>query len=159
MPHNFELLGLVALSLPGAKIIHCRRNPLDTCVSCWTKNFNDAHSYNRSLNDLGRYYAGYYELMEHWRSVLPTPILDVDYEDYIKDLEGTARRLVEFVGLEWDPNCLEYYKLDRAVRTASQWQVRQPIYDSSIGRWRNYMPHIQPLIDAMGPLGLQAAAR
>jgi len=157
MPHNFEFLGLIALALPGAKIIHCRRNPLDTCVSCWTKNFNDAHSYNRSLSDLGRYYAGYYELMEHWRQVLPMPILDIDYEDYTTDLEGTARKLVDFIGLEWDPRCLEYYKLDRAVRTASQWQVRQPIYTSSVGRWRNYMPNVQPLIDAMGPLGQEAS--
>jgi tetratricopeptide (TPR) repeat protein len=157
MPHNFELLGLIALCLPGAKIIHCRRNPLDTCVSCWTKNFNDAHSYNRSLTDLGRYYADYYGLMEHWRQALPIRILDIDYEDYTTDLEGTARKLVDFVGLEWDPRCLEYYKLDRAVRTASQWQVRQPIYTSSVGRWRNYMPNLQPLIDAMGPLGLEAS--
>jgi Flp pilus assembly protein TadD len=157
MPHNFELLGLIALTLPGAKIVHCRRNPLDTCVSCWTKSFNDAHSYNRSLADLGRYYIGYHDLMEHWRSVLPMQILDIDYEDYTTDLEGTARKLVDFVGMEWDPRCLEYYKLDRAVRTASLWQVRQPIYTSSVGRWRNYMPHIQPLIDAMGPLGLEAS--
>jgi Flp pilus assembly protein TadD len=157
MPHNFEFLGLISLCLPGAKIIHCRRNPLDTCVSCWTKNFNDAHSYNRSLNDLGRYYAGYHDLMQHWREVLPVQILDIDYEDYTRDLEGTARKLVDFVGLEWDPACLEFYKLDRAVRTASQWQVRQPIYKSSVARWRNYMPFIQPLIDAMGPLGQDAS--
>jgi tetratricopeptide (TPR) repeat protein len=157
MPHNFEFLGLIALCLPGAKIIHCRRNPLDTCVSCWTKNFNDAHSYNRSLSDLGRYYVDYFGLMEHWRQALPIQILDIDYEDYTTDLEGTARKLVDFVGLEWDPRCLEYYKLDRAVRTASQWQVRQPIYTSSVGRWRNYMPNLQPLIDAMGALGLEAS--
>lgn len=157
MPHNFEFLGLIALCLPGAKIIHCRRNPLDTCVSCWTKNFNDAHSYNRSLQDLGRYYVGYHELMEHWHDVLPVQILDIDYEDYTHDLEGTARKLVDFIGLEWDPACLEYYKLDRSVRTASQWQVRQPIYTSSVGRWQNYMPNLQPLIDAMGPLGQRAA--
>jgi tetratricopeptide (TPR) repeat protein len=157
MPHNFEFLGLIALALPGAKIIHCRRNPLDTCVSCWTKNFNEAHSYNRSLEDLGRYYVGYHDLMQHWRETLPVEILDIDYEDYTHDLEGTAKKLVDFVGLEWDPACLEYYKLDRAVRTASQWQVRQPIYTSSVGRWRNYMPQLQPLIDAMGPLGLEAS--
>jgi tetratricopeptide (TPR) repeat protein len=152
MPHNFELLGLIALTLPNAKIIHCRRNPLDTCLSCWTKNFNDAHGYNRSLDDLGRYYRGYADLMDHWREVLPIPILDIDYEDYTKDLEGTARRIVDFVDLEWDPACLEYHKVDRAVRTASQWQVRQPIYTSSVERWRDYMPHLQPLIDALGPL-------
>lgn len=152
MPHNFELLGLIALTLPNAKIIHCRRNPLDTCLSCWTKNFNDAHAYNRSLTDLGRYYRSYADLMDHWREVLPIPILDIDYETYTDDLEGTARRIIEFVGLEWDPRCLDFYKVDRSVRTASQWQVRQPIYKSSVDRWQNYMPHLQPLIDALGPL-------
>ena len=154
MPHNFELLGLIALAMPGAKVIHCRRNPLDTCISCWTKNFNEAHAYNRSLTDLGRYYQGYHRLMAHWREVLPLEILDVDYEDTIADLEGTARRIVSFIGLEWDPRCLEYYKSERAVRTVSNWQVRQPIYSTSVERWRSFMPHIQPLIDALGPLAV-----
>jgi len=152
MPHNFELLGLIALTLPNAKIIHCRRNPMDTCLSCWTKNFNDAHGYNRSLEDLGRYYRGYTDLMDHWRKVLPIPILDVDYETYTTDLESTARRIVEFAGLEWDPRCLNFYEFERPVRTASQWQVRQPIYQTSVERWRNYMPHLQPLIDVLGPI-------
>jgi hypothetical protein len=96
--------------------------------------------------------------MEHWRQALPIRILDVDYENYTSDLEGTARRIVDFVGLDWDPRCLDFYKIDRAVRTASNWQVRQPIYATSVGRWRNYMPHIQPLIDALGPLGVEASA-
>jgi hypothetical protein len=152
MPHNFELVGLIAMTLPNAKIIHCRRDPIDTCLSCWTKNFNDAHAYNRSLGDLGRYYQGYHALMQHWRETIPMPILDVDYESYTSDLEGTARRIVDFVGLPWDPRCLEFYKVDRAVRTASQWQVRQPIYRTSVQKWRKYMPHLQPLLDALGPL-------
>ncbi|MEJ1970565.1 MAG: sulfotransferase [Rhizomicrobium sp.] len=152
MPHNFELLGLIALALPNARIIHCRRDPVDTCLSCWTKNFSDAHGYNRSLTDIGRYYRGYHDLMQHWRENLPLPILDVDYENYTTDLEGSARRLVEFVGLDWDARCLEFYNVDRAVRTASQWQVRQPIYQTSVQKWRNYMPELQPLVDALGPL-------
>jgi tetratricopeptide (TPR) repeat protein len=152
MPHNFELLGLIAMCLPNAKIIHCRRDPADTCLSCWTKNFNDAHGYNRSLTDIGRYYQGYHDLMAHWRETLPMPILDVDYENYTTDLEGTARRLIDFVGLEWDPRCLEFYSVERAVRTASQWQVRQPIYKTSVQKWRSYMPELQPLLDALGPL-------
>lgn len=152
MPHNFELLGMIAIALPAAKIIHVRRAPLDTCLSCWTKNFNDSHGYNRSLDDLGRYYRGYVDMMDHWRSVLPLEILEVDYEDYMTDLEGAARRIVSFVGLDWDPRCLEFYKVDRSVRTASQWQVRQPIYTSSVERWRNYVAHLQPLIEALGPL-------
>ena len=152
MPHNFELLGLIALVLPNAKIIHCRRDPVDTCLSCWTKNFNDAHGYNRSLNDIGRYYQDYHSLMEHWRETLPIPILDIDYESYTTDLEGNARRIVEFVELDWDPKCLEFYSVDRAVRTASQWQVRQPIYQTSVQKWRKYMPELQPLLDALGSL-------
>jgi len=152
MPHNFELLGLIALALPNAKIIHCRRNPVDTCLSCWTKNFNDAHGYNRSLEDLGRYYRGYVDLMDHWRQTLPVPILDVDYETYTTDFESTARKLVEFVGLEWNEKCLNFYEAERPVRTASSWQVRQPIYKTSVERWRNYMPHLQPLLDVLGPL-------
>lgn len=152
MPHNFELLGMIALTLPKARIIHCRRNPMDTCLSCWTKNFNDAHGYNRSLEDLGRYYRGYADLMDHWRKVLPFPILDIDYESYMTDLESTARRIVEFTGLEWNSKCLNFYEVERPVRTASQWQVRQPIYQTSVDRWRNYMPHLQPLLDVLGPL-------
>jgi len=144
------LLGLIALALPNAKIIHCRRDPVDTCLSCWTKNFNDAHGYNRSLNDIGKYYQEYHSLMEHWRQNLPIRILDVDYESYTTDLEGSARRIVEFVELDWDPKCLEFYSVDRAVRTASQWQVRQPIYQTSVQKWRKYMPELQPLLDALG---------
>ncbi|MBS0473279.1 MAG: sulfotransferase [Proteobacteria bacterium] len=152
MPHNFELLGLIAITLPGAKIIHCRRSPLDTCLSCWTKNFNDAHGYNRSLTDVGRYYRGYHDLMQHWREVLPLEILDIDYESYTTDLEGTARKLIDFTGLEWNPRVLDFYSINRPVRTASQWQVRQPIYKTSVEKWRNYMPWLQPLVDALGPL-------
>lgn len=152
MPHNFETLGMIALTLPKAKIIHCRRSPMDTCLSCWTKNFNEAHSYNRSLVDLGHYYRGYYRLMEHWREVLPIEILDIDYEDYIGNFEATVRKILDFVELPWDPKCLEFYKAERAVQTVSNWQVRQPIYKSSVGRWQRYMPHIQPLLEALGPL-------
>lgn len=152
MPHNFELLGIIALAMPNAKIIHCRRNPMDTCLSCWTKNFNDAHGYNRSLEDLGKYYCGYVDLMDHWRKTLPIQILDIDYEAYTTDLESTARKIVDFVGLEWDERCLNFYEVERPVRTASVWQVRQPIYKTSVERWRNYMPYLQPLLDVLGPL-------
>jgi hypothetical protein len=97
--------------------------------------------------------------MEHWRQNLPIPILDVDYESYTTDLEATARRLVDFVGLDWDPRCLEFFSIDRAVRTASQWQVRQPIYKTSVQKWRNYMPELQPLLDALGPLAKLASGQ
>ena len=157
MPHNFELLGLIALCLPNAKIIHCRRDPIDTCLSCWTKNFNDAHSYSRSLEELGFYYREYHELMQYWRETLPIKILDVDYESYTTDLEGSARRILDFVGLEWDPRCLEFHNVERPVRTASLWQVRQPIYRTSVQKWRTYEKHLGPLIAALGPLAKQTA--
>jgi sulfotransferase family protein len=157
MPHNFELLGLIALCLPNAKIIHCRRDPVDTCLSCWTKNFNDAHSYSRSLEELGFYYREYHELMQYWRETLPIKILDVDYESYTTDLEGSARRILDFVGLEWDPRCLEFHNVERPVRTASLWQVRQPIYRTSVQKWRAYEKHLGPLIAALGPLAKQTA--
>ncbi|HTO42313.1 MAG TPA: sulfotransferase, partial [Rhizomicrobium sp.] len=153
MPHNFELLGLIALTMPHAKIIHCRRNAMDTCLSCWSKNFNEAHAYNRSLEDLGRYYRSYADLMAHWRKVLPVQILDVDYESTTTDFDSVARRIVDFVGLEWDDACLNFHQVERPVRTASQWQVRQPIYGTSVERWRNYMPHLQPLLDVLDAYG------
>ena len=152
MPHNFELLGLIALCLPGAKIIHCRRDPVDTCLSCWTKNFNDAHAYSRSLTELGLYYREYHALMEHWQEVLPTKLMNVDYESYTTDLEESARKIVDFIGLRWDPRCLEFHSVERPVRTASLWQVRQPIYRTSVQKWRKYQEHLGPLLDALGPL-------
>jgi hypothetical protein len=152
MPHNFELLGLIALCLPNAKIIHCRRNPVDTCLSCWTKNFNDAHAYSRSLTELGLYYREYHDLMRHWHETLPIKILDVDYENYTTDLESSARRIIDFVGLDWDTRCLDFHSVERPVRTASLWQVRQPIYRTSVEKWRNYERHLGPLIEALGPL-------
>jgi hypothetical protein len=149
MPHNFEHLGFIQLMFPKAKIIHCRREPLDSCLSIWTQNFNDAHSYARDLYDLGRNYAEYQRLMDHWKRVLPLPICEIAYEDTVADQEKVSRRIIDFVDLDWDPRCLEFHKVDRTVMTASSWQVRQPLYSSSKGRWRNYEPHLAPLKEGL----------
>ena len=150
MPHNFERLGLIALLLPKARVIHCRRDPRDTCVSCYMQQFQDRHAYNRDLRALGLYYRQYERLMAHWRAVLPHPPLEVRYEDLVGDLESHARRLVEFCGLDWDGRCLDFHRTLRSVVTPSTWQVRQPLYADSVGRWRRYARHLGPLLEALG---------
>jgi tetratricopeptide (TPR) repeat protein len=151
-PHNFEVLGLIALLFPRAKIIHCRRAPLDTCVSCFLTPLNDSHSYAESLVALGEYYREYFSLMTYWREALPVSILDVDYESLVSNLEEQSRRIIAFSGLSWDPACIDFQSARRAVDTASHSQVRQPIYDSSVGRWRHYEKHLEPLFAALGDL-------
>ena len=152
MPHNFELLGLIWLLFPNARVIHSLRDPLDNCVSCFTNLFNEFHGYNSDLVKLGAYYRQYWRLMEHWRSVLPLPMLPSKYEELISDPERHSRRLVDFVGLEWDPRCLQFYENERSVRTISRWQVRQPIYASSVKRWEKYRHRLGPLISSLGDL-------
>lgn len=149
-PHNYELLGLIALMFPQAKIIHCRRNAMDNCLSMYMQDFNVAHGYNRDLATLGHYYLAYEDLMAHWRAVLPLPIHDCVYEDTVADLEASARSLVDFLGLPWDPACLDYHAKERQVRTPSQWQVRQPVYRSSVEAWRRHEAHLGALKKALG---------
>lgn len=150
MPHNFEMLWLIALLFPNAKIIHMRRNPADTCSSIFTTALGSGHSYNIDQRTLGRYYKLYEEMMAHWKSVLPVQIYELEYEKLVMDQEAESRKLIEHIGLDWDPACLEFYKSDSQVLTASQSQVRQPIYRSSIGRWKKYEEHIQPLLEELG---------
>ncbi len=152
MPHNFELLGLIALLLPEARIVHVRRNPIDTCLSCYQMRFNERHGYSRDLTTLGLYYREYARLMAHWREVLPLKFLDVDYERLTGDFENEVRRLVTFLDLPWNPACLSFYENTAAVRTFSRNQVRNPIYQTSVGRWRRYEQELQPLIAALGDL-------
>jgi len=152
MPANFLRLGLIHLMLPNAAIIHCRRDAMDTCYSCFSLLFSEGQHFAYDLAELGQYYRQYDALMRHWHAVLPGRILDVHYEDVVNDLEGSARRFVAHCGLEWDPRCLDFHKTERAVRTASKSQVRQPIYASSLGRWRRHQERLQPLINALGPL-------
>ncbi|WP_170122225.1 tetratricopeptide repeat-containing sulfotransferase family protein [Breoghania corrubedonensis] len=152
MPHNFEVLWLMALAFPKATFIHCTREPVDCCISIYTKALSSGHRYNRSQTTLGRYYRLYRELMEHWKAVLPVTIHEQSYEAMIADQEGQSRALIARTGLEWDPACLEFYKGERQVRTFSKEQVRKPIYTSSVARWKRYEPHIGPLLDALGDL-------
>ena len=133
MPANFLYAGLIHLALPNATIIHIIRDPIDTCISCFSKLFDEPQLHTYDLAELGRYYRSYHALMAHWRRVLPPQsILDVHYEEVVDDLEGVARRIVSHCGLPWDPRCLDFYRTERPVRTISALQVRQPIYKA---RW------------------------
>lgn len=145
-PYNFFWIGLIHMIFPNARIIHCRRNPLDTCLSIYTKLFGVRTDYASDRGDIVFYYRQYLKLMEHWRATLPSgTILEVQYEDLVAEPEFWSRRLIEFSGLEWDPACLRPEANRRAVRTASVWQVRQPIYRSSVERWRLYEPWLGEL--------------
>jgi Sulfotransferase family len=147
MPTNFLFAGLIHLALPHATIIHTVRDPIDTCISCFSRLFTEVNFQTYDLAELGRYYRHYQALMAHWHRVLPTDrILDVSYEETVADLEGAARRILAHCGLPWDPRCLDFHLTERVVRTASATQVRQTIYTSSIGRWRAHEPLIRPLL-------------
>jgi hypothetical protein len=151
MPGNFLAVGLIHLMLPNAKIIHVRRDPIDTCISCLTTLFKQGHAFTYDLAELGRYYVDYARLMEHWRTLLPSDaFLDVRYEDIVEDQETQSRRILEYCGLEWNDACLDFHKNPRAVSTASMTQVRQRIYTSSVDRWRAYEEFLGPLLDALG---------
>jgi tetratricopeptide (TPR) repeat protein len=151
MPSNFYYVGLIRLALPNARIIHTRRDPLDTCLSCFSKLFvGGAQPFSYDLGELGRYWRQYDALMAHWREVLPEgAMLEVQYEDLVADLETHARRLVAHCGLDWNDACLSFHETRRAVRTASAAQVRRPIYRSAVGRWRIYEKQLAPLIEEL----------
>lgn len=151
MPANFRLAGLIHLALPNARIIHTVRDPVDTCLSCFPKLFAGDQPYCYDLGELGRYYRAYEALMAHWRHVLPQGVmLDVQYEAVVDDIEREARRIIAHCGLEWDDACLSFYKTRRVIRTASAAQARQPIYNTSVGRWHPYSSMIGPLLEALG---------
>jgi len=151
MPANYMALGLIPLMLPHARIIHVKRNPVDTCVSCFTRLFNRHQDATYDLAELGQHYVNYQRLMDHWKKVLPkNAFIEVQYEDMVADMEGQARRLIDFCGLEWDERCLDFHKNTRNIRTASVTQVRQPIYNSSVQRWRHYEQFLTPLLSALG---------
>jgi tetratricopeptide (TPR) repeat protein len=152
LPLNFLNLGLIALLFPNAAVIHCRRDPVDTCLSCYFTRFSSHLNFSFGLESLGAYYRGYRRAMAHWQKVLPIPILDVDYEELIADQEATSRRLVAHCGLAWDDRCLAFHETARPVMTASNWQVRQPLYKSAVARWRNYEAFLGPLRAALGTL-------
>lgn len=150
MPANFLHLGLIALLFPNARIIHCVRDPMDTCLSCYFQNFGPANAYTYDLFHLGQFFQQYTRLMDHWREVLGISMMEVRYEDLVENQEVVSRALVEFCGLPWDEQCLHFYNTNRAVATASYEQVRRPVYSGSVQRWRHYIDHIGPLRSALG---------
>jgi hypothetical protein len=150
MPHNFLALGLIDLLFPEARVIHCRRDPMDNCLSIYFQHFNGAHAYANNLEHLGIYYRQCERVMAHWRKVVRVPILDVRYEQMVEEPELSARRLVEFCGLEWDDRCLRFYETERVVSTPSYDQVRQPIYKKSVARWKLYEKYLEPLKRSLG---------
>ncbi|BAF71297.1 tetratricopeptide repeat-containing sulfotransferase family protein [Sulfurovum sp. NBC37-1] len=153
MPHNFMHTGFIHLMLPNASIIHARRHPVETCLSAYRIHFAEGHYWADDLRTMGRYYRLYTELMAYWKSVLPQgTVLDVRYEDMVGNLEGESKRIAAHIGVEWSEACLDFHKSKKAVRTASLSQVRQPLYKSSMNRWRKYEPYLKPLLDEIGDL-------
>ena len=149
MPHNFLHLGLIDSLFPNARMIHCVRNPLDTCLSVYFHNFSGNHPYTNDLRSLGEYYKAYTGLMAHWKNTLKIPLLDVAYEDLIENQESVSRNIIGFCGVDWDERCLRFNESERIVNTPSYDQVRQPIYTKSIGRWKNYEAFLRPLKSAL----------
>jgi tetratricopeptide (TPR) repeat protein len=150
MPQNYLHLGLIAVLFPRARVIHCRRDPRDTCVSCFCENF-ESIGFTSSLEDLGLYYREYERLMAHWRQVLPLSMFEVRYEELVANQEKLSRQLVDFCGLDWDDRCLRFHQTRRPVNTASNLQVRQPVYARSVGRWRRFERQLGPLLELLTP--------
>jgi len=152
LPNNFAHLGLIQLALPNARIIDARRHPLGCCFSGFKQHFARGQNFTYSLEDIGRYYHDYVVLMSHFDKLLPGRVHRVFYEDMIQDTEAEVRRLLEYCGLPFEANCLRFYENERAVRTASSQQVRQPIYRGGLDQWRHYEPWLQPLKTTLGPV-------
>lgn len=152
MPNNFAHIGLIQLALPHAKIIDARRHPLGCCLSGFKQHFARGQNFTYSLDDVGRYYRDYVELMAHFDAVLPGRIHRVIYEAMIDDTEGEVRRLLAYCALPFEQACLRFYENERAVRTASSQQVRQPIFRDGVEQWRHYEPWLAPLKEALGPV-------
>jgi tetratricopeptide (TPR) repeat protein len=150
MPNNFRHIGLIHLMLPNAKIIDARREPMACCFGNLKQLFAHGQEFAYSVEDIARYYRTYLELMRHWDEVLPGRVLRVQYEEVVADLEGNVRRLLDYCGLEFEPACVEFYRTERSVRTASSEQVRQPIYREALDQWRHYEPWLGPLREALG---------
>jgi tetratricopeptide (TPR) repeat protein len=148
-PDNIFHLGIIAVLFPQARVIFCRREARDTCLSCYLLRFGEGHAFACDLADCGRRYLDTELLAEHWRRVLPLPMLTIDYEMLVGDPERESRRLIEFLGLDWEPACLDFHRTPRPVFSASGWGVRQPIYSRSVGRWRRYERHLGPLFEVL----------
>jgi len=154
MPDNYFHLGLIATLFPRARVIFCRRDPLDTCVSCFTQSFNDAR-WAWDLPDLALYCQAYERMVRHWRAVLPLRSFEVHYEQLVQNQESITRQLIEFCGLKWDERCLAFHESRRPVQTASRLQVRQPMHARSIGKWKRYEKHLAPLLAALEETNLR----
>ena len=150
LPHNFQQLGLFGMLFPDAPIIHIKRDPRDTLLSIYFQDFAGFHDYAYDLKTLGHYYRLYERLTGHWLKVIPNPVYSLQYEELVADLPAKAREMADFVGVEWDECMLRYYENERKVQTASKWQVRQPLYASSVARWKPYERHLKPMLDALG---------
>lgn len=146
MPLNLRHIGLISVLFPRAKVVHCVRNPVDNCLSMYFQNFGRGNLFANDLDDVGAFYATCQRLVRMWRETLPIEIFDLPYEGVVEDQEGWARRLIDHIGLPWDDRCLSFHETDRAVRTASAWQVKQPIYKRSVARWKRYGDAIEPLL-------------
>jgi tetratricopeptide (TPR) repeat protein len=155
LPDNIRFLGLIALLWPGARVIVCSRDPRDIAVSCWLNGF--AFLWAKNWEHIARRFADYQRLVAHWRQTQALEWLDVGYEDLVGDLETHARRLIDYVGLEWDPACLEFHSTKRVVRTPSLLQVRQPVHSRAVGRWKHYEPALQPLFRAFERHGVEVS--
>jgi hypothetical protein len=155
---NFHFVGLIHLILPQARIIHVVRDPVDTCLSCFSKLFSFEQRFTYDLGELGRFHRSYQRLMAHWRAIVPAHVLlEVHYERLVADLGTEARRIVAHCGLPWDDACLAFHETSRPVRTASVAQVRLPIYQGSVGRWRPDAALLRPLLEGLGADEVQAA--
>ena len=150
MPDNLFHLGLISMLFPRARVIVCRRDPRDTCLSCYFQFFPAGNLFSYDLADCGIRHRETERLMIHWRQVLPIAVIEVEYELLVSDLEGQSRRLIAFLGLDWNPACLDFYRTKRTVLTASSWQVRQPLFAGSVGRWRRYERELGPLMESLG---------
>jgi tetratricopeptide (TPR) repeat protein len=151
MPGNFMLIGFIRMVFPNAKIIYCKRNAIDNCLSCYQQNFFMGHYWSYDLEEAAEYYKNHEKMMEHWREVCPGEFLEINYEDTVNDLETQARKLIEYIGLEWNDACLEPHKLKRPVMTASRAQVTKPVYKTSVEKWRKYEQGLKPLVRKLAP--------
>lgn len=151
MPLNFMYLGLIQILFPDCHVIHCTRDPLDTCLSCYMTHFASGHEFAQDLSHLAAFYNDYRRLIAYWRDAVNVPVIEVNYEQVVRDLEGQTRRLLEFLDLPWDESCLRFFENQRPVFTASGEQVRRPLYASSVGRWKHYEKHLALLVEGLGP--------
>ena len=153
-PLNYLYIGLISLALPKARIVHVRRNPMDSCYGMYRTLFRAGYPFSYDLDDLSRYYIAYHDLMSHWRSVVPGKFLEVQYERLVEKQEQVSREIVDYCGLDWEPKCLEFHKNTSAVSTASSAQVRRPVYKDALQRWRRYEKQLQPVADKLREAGI-----